>query len=102
MGEIKFRVWSTVMVKKGDMVYIPENFNGDDLIETDNWKVMQYTGQKDKGDWKAIKFMLSTKGKSRGYAKKQEVEIKGTVISETNKLSKGQIEELLEDIKKNG
>lgn len=44
--EIKFRVWSTLRNKK-QLIYLNEFFS-EDLESCDNWKVMQYTGLKDK------------------------------------------------------
>jgi uncharacterized phage protein (TIGR01671 family) len=48
MREIKFRAWSTE--KEPKMIYFPKDgaFSGRDLIESDKWKLMQYTGLKDK------------------------------------------------------
>ena len=43
--EIKFRVWSTF--NKEELIYLNE-FTSKDLESCDNWKVMQYTGLKDK------------------------------------------------------
>jgi len=50
MREIKFRVWS-IQKKEGKMLFLcpgDTSFSGTDLIETENWKVMQYTGLTDK------------------------------------------------------
>lgn len=44
--EIKFRVWSTFHNKE-ELIYLNE-FTSKDLESCDNWKVMQYTGLKDK------------------------------------------------------
>ena len=44
--EIKFRAWSTLRNKK-ELIYLNE-FTSEDLESCDNWKVMQYTGLKDK------------------------------------------------------
>lgn len=44
--EIKFRVWSTFHNKK-ELIYL-NKFTSKDLESCDNWKVMQYTGLKDK------------------------------------------------------
>lgn len=44
--EIKFRAWSTLRNKK-ELIYLNE-FTSQDLESCDNWKVMQYTGLKDK------------------------------------------------------
>ena len=52
------------------------------------------------GDFKALRYFLDRKGKKRGYTTKQEVELKGAMAT-SNKLSKKQIEELLEDLKSN-
>lgn len=46
--EIKFRAWSTLRNKK-ELIYLNE-FTSEDLESCDNWKVMQYTGLKDKND----------------------------------------------------
>lgn len=50
MREIKFRFWSTYRNKK-EMIY-QDDFKEDgslrDLVEDDKWKVMQFTGLKDK------------------------------------------------------
>lgn len=45
---MKFRCWSTQ--RKPKMIYLPEDgsYSGRDLIESDEWKVMQCTGLKDK------------------------------------------------------
>jgi len=52
-----------------------------------------------KGDLAACRFLLSTKGKKRGYTTKQELEVMTKGIIGTTKLSTSQIEELMEDIK---
>jgi hypothetical protein len=52
-----------------------------------------------KSNFKAIKFYLETKGKSRGYVKKQEIEHKGQMITATRKMTKQEIDELMEDVK---
>ena len=44
--EIKVRVWSTFHNKE-ELIYLNE-FTSKDLESCDNWKVMQYTGLKDK------------------------------------------------------
>lgn len=44
--EIKFRVYSTFHDKK-ELMYL-NKFTSKDLKSCDNWKVMQYTGLKDK------------------------------------------------------
>lgn len=46
---IKFRVWSTM--REPRMLYLnpsKKRFSSKDLITSSNWKVMQYTGLKDK------------------------------------------------------
>lgn len=45
---IKFRVYSTIREPK--MMYLPTDgsFSGRDLIENEQWKIMQFTGLKDK------------------------------------------------------
>jgi len=45
MRQIKFRFWS---VKDKKMIYHPDVFSSNDLIEEDGWKVMQFTGLLDK------------------------------------------------------
>ena len=45
MRKFKFRVWDVVQSK---MIYLDGSFSNQDLIEDENWKVMQYTGIKDK------------------------------------------------------
>lgn len=52
MSELKFRAWSSrVKIGLPHMVYLDPRataFSGGDLIEDDDWKVMQFTGLKDK------------------------------------------------------
>ena len=47
MREIKFRAWSTYHGKKR-MVYFGSKFTSEDMKEEPNWRIMQYTGLKDK------------------------------------------------------
>ena len=51
MREIKFRVWSTAISGgHGTMHYLKNEIGNSlyDLVEADRWKVMQFTGLKDK------------------------------------------------------
>lgn len=43
MREIKFRAWSTFNKPRMDYLNYAD-FDGNDLVETRQWKVMQYTG----------------------------------------------------------
>ena len=47
MRPIKFRAWST-QTPEHKMIYLPPAGNLSDLEETENWKVMQFTGLQDK------------------------------------------------------
>jgi len=49
MRDIKFRVWSTI--RKSRMIFLDskgERFSSKDLVNKTDWKVMQYTGLKDR------------------------------------------------------
>ena len=50
MREIKFRAWSTQYDTAGRMIFMVPGRGGilQDLVEENDWRVMQYTGLKDK------------------------------------------------------
>lgn len=55
MREIEFRAWSKrVKIGKPHMIHLPigGDYSGRDLIEDEDWKVMQFTGLKDKNGTK--------------------------------------------------
>jgi len=48
MREIKFRVWSIANKGTNVTMHYLRDYSSQDLVEEERWKVMQYTGLKDK------------------------------------------------------
>jgi len=90
-------------VERGSITKFLQKEKNQDLIkeiEEERDKVLDIGEKKlielvDRGEFQAVKFLLSTKGKSRGYIEKQEIEIAGNLSILTKEERQAEIKRLL-------